>query len=306
MVFMQKKIKIVTHPGKFHADDVFGTATLLLLLGETVVEIIRTRNEVETSKADYVLDTGFVYDSETKRFDHHQPEGGGKRENGIPYAAFGLVWKEYGHKVAGSTGAADEIDKTLVQPIDAMDNGVDIYTSLFDGVRPLAVQEVIRSYRPTWKEKQDYDVAFLKALSWAKEFLAREIVIYQDFSEASQLVQKAYGAADNKQLVVLEDSEDIGREIVTRTLMKYPEPLYAVLWRGDVDAWQVVAVNKSANTYETRKPMPENWWGKRGDNFDRATGINDGVFCHRNGFMCVTESKESALKLAKLALEADE
>ena len=56
----------------------------------------RTRDEERITKADYVFDVGGIYDPSINRFDHHQPGGAGKRENDIPYAAFGLVWKTYG------------------------------------------------------------------------------------------------------------------------------------------------------------------------------------------------------------------
>ena len=86
--------KIVTHNSTFHADDVFAVATLLII--EPDAEVIRTRDENIISSADYVVDVGQIYDKDKKRFDHHQLGGAGKRDDGIEYASFGLVWKEYG------------------------------------------------------------------------------------------------------------------------------------------------------------------------------------------------------------------
>lgn len=37
------KIKVVTHSGGFHADDVFGVAALSLLLGKENIEVVRTQ-----------------------------------------------------------------------------------------------------------------------------------------------------------------------------------------------------------------------------------------------------------------------
>ena len=90
------KTKLVTHNNSFHADDVFATATLLLVLKKNIdeVEIIRTRDRSLFESGDYVYDTGGIYDEEKNRFDHHQEGMAGERENGIPYSSFGLVWKK--------------------------------------------------------------------------------------------------------------------------------------------------------------------------------------------------------------------
>jgi uncharacterized UPF0160 family protein len=95
MSFFNKKKILVTHNATFHADDIFATATLSLLLGGKV-KVIRTRDEEIIRTGDYVYDVGGEYDASINRFDHHQKGGAGKRENGIPYAAFGLLWKTYG------------------------------------------------------------------------------------------------------------------------------------------------------------------------------------------------------------------
>lgn len=111
-------IKIATHSGGFHTDDVFAIAALQLVHGKENIEIIRTRDESILEQADIVVDVGGVYDVATKRFDHHQ-NGGPVRANGIPYAAFGLVWLEYGEQVSGSKEVADEIERMLVLAVDA-------------------------------------------------------------------------------------------------------------------------------------------------------------------------------------------
>ncbi|MCE9517420.1 MYG1 family protein [Candidatus Nomurabacteria bacterium] len=101
MSFFTKKKILVTHNGTFHADDVFATATLSLLLDGNI-KVIRTRDPKIIASADYVYDVGGEYNLYKNLFDHHQKGGAGKRENGIPYAAFGLVWKSYGAAICGS------------------------------------------------------------------------------------------------------------------------------------------------------------------------------------------------------------
>ncbi len=121
MGLFSKQIIVATHDGKFHADDIFACATLELFLN-TKTRIVRTRDEAVINKADFVVDVGGIYSPEQKRFDHHMREGAGERANGIPYASFGLVWKEYGAAISGTPEIAARIDARLVSPIDADDN----------------------------------------------------------------------------------------------------------------------------------------------------------------------------------------
>jgi len=44
--------------------------------------------------------------------------------------------------------------------------------------------------------------------------------------------------------------------------------------------------------------------GLRDDELSKAAGISDGVFVHMTGFIGGARSKESALKLAKMSLDA--
>ena len=148
------KKTIITHSGVFHADDVFAVAVLLSLpdierLGENQVEIIRTRDPHHIQKGDMVVDVGAVYDPEKNRFDHHQEAGAGARENGIPYASFGLVWKHYGAIRTGSQKVAQELDRELIQPIDALDNGVSIFESMNEDLYPYLIQDIMYILRPT-------------------------------------------------------------------------------------------------------------------------------------------------------------
>ena len=81
----EKNIKTIgTHSGKFHADDAMATAILRLLLGD--IKVIRTRDENKLRELD------LVYDISLGEFDHHQLNKE-VRENNIPYAACGLIWR---------------------------------------------------------------------------------------------------------------------------------------------------------------------------------------------------------------------
>ena len=73
-----------THSGKFHADDVFSFALLLYLNPEiTILRGNRVPDDFD----------GIVFDIGRGKYDHHQKDSR-IRENGVPYAAFGLLWED--------------------------------------------------------------------------------------------------------------------------------------------------------------------------------------------------------------------
>jgi len=295
-------MKIVTHNAKFHTDDVFAVSALTILYPDA--EIIRTRDEELIKTADMVVDVGGVDDANSNRFDHHQAGGAGERANSIPYSSLGLVWKKYGEKLSGSRAVMERIDQIFVQPIDAGDNGKDIFMTLVPNVSPYLIHGVVDSYRLTWKESDDWDERFSECLKWATNFLRRLIKIQQDIVEGEDLVYSAYDKSVDKRIIIIDDKYSLGRELVTRVLTGLVEPLYAILFRGDHKSWQLVAINKSAGSFETRQPLPKTWRAKHGNDLDQASGVKGGIFCHRNGFMCAAETKEAILELAKKALDA--
>ena len=294
-------MKIATHNAKFHTDDVFAVATLLILYPEA--EVVRTRDKELIKAADIVVDVGQVYDPENNRFDHHQIGGAGERENAIPYASFGLVWEKFGEKVSGSKSVRDAISKSLVEPIDAIDNGKEIYTPLIQDVFPFGIGSLVDQYRLTWKEEGDWDQRFLECVEWAKTILKRQIKITQDIEDGKKIIVNAYERSADKRIIIMEKDEDTGREAVQSVLSRFPEPIYAVLYRSDSGNWQVAAIRTGIG-FGLRKALPGSWGAKIDQELEEVTGVVGAVFCHRNGFMCVAQSKEGAIKLAEIALNA--
>lgn len=290
-------MKIVTHNDRFHADDVCAMATLKILLGDAITEVVRTRNQDIIQNADIVFDVGHVYDPEKNRFDHHQTEGAGKRDNGIPYASFGLVWKKYGNKICNSQEAADLIEKRLVQVIDAHDNGFSIASYMFPNVKEYTISTICGIFGATWKEEENYDEVFFEVVELVEKIIRREIKIAQDKIEAIPFVEKAYQDAEDKRIVVLE-----GYYPWNDTLSKYKEVLFVISPSKDGSQWRAEAVQDEG--FINKKGFPESWSGLRGIELEKASGISGALFCHRAVFLAVGNTKEVALKLAKTALES--
>ncbi len=293
-LFSKKKI-LVTHNGTFHSDDVFATATLSILLNGNI-KVTRTRDPEWFKKGDFVYDVGGEYDQSHNRFDHHQIGGAGKRENGIPYAAFGLVWKAYGEKICGSKAVADKVDEDLVQAIDAEDNGLDTY-KVEGEVGPYVIQGIVNAFRPTWKEEESYDKPFMEIVSFAKKFLLRKIKKVKDSLEAEGFVRKDYADSSDKRIVILSNHYPWRKFI-----LDYTEPLYVIVPKSG--KWNVYGVPVDSRSHEIRKPLPQAWAGLRDEDLAKVSGVPDATFCHNGRFLAVSKSKEGAIALAEKALLA--
>lgn len=288
---------IITHDGKFHADDVFAVATLLLLYTDATV--IRTRKEDLIKTGDIVLDVGGINDEALLRFDHHQVGGAGIRSNTIPYAAFGLVWKRFGEELSGSAKIAERVEEVLVAPVDANDNGVDLVSLKVADLSPYEIPDAIRAFIPTWLEEElSFDAQFGEAVLFAKRIIEREIKRAEAVIAGQRKVTEAYAQAQDKRLIVLD-----GDYSWKDTLAGFPEPLYVV--HPQNDTWRLYSVRDNPNLFVNRKDLPLSWAGLRDEDLVKATGVSDAVFAHRNRFMAVAKTRDGALKLADLALKAD-
>lgn len=292
---------ITTHGGAFHADDIFAVATLILVLKEEYT-IVRTRDEALFADSDYLIDVGGVLDPSKGRFDHHQQGGAGERKNGIPYASFGLLWNTYGLELCGGNAEAMErIDNLLVVGIDAIDNGVEIFTNLHKGVYPYTIGNFFQSFHPSGNATiEDNDRTFINCVNLAKDLLAREILNAIEQVTLQQKVIEIYQKAGDKRVLILD-----GRYPWGDVVQRFPEPLFVVYPdRNHGERWSAKAVRVDPMSFTPRKKYPESWAGKSNEEFRDVSGVSDAVFCHRDRFLVVAKSREGAVKLAEIAANA--
>lgn len=294
----EKNLKIITHSGQFHTDEVFASAVLSLLHNGSV-EVVRSRDPLVWATGDYVVDVGGEYDISRGRFDHHQIGGAGVRENGVPYSSFGLVWKEYGEKISGTVYAANVVDKRLAQPVDAGDNGFETFGVRGD-VAPFILQDMIGAFRPGWNESRTEDEGFFEALGIARRILEREILLAQSEEEGRRHTEEAYVQAKDKRIIILDDHYPWYEVLGTK-----PEPLFVVKPdRGNMGKWKIEAVRSDVHSFKNRKDLPATWAGKRDAELAEASGVADAIFSHTKLFIAVAGSKDGALKLAQVAVDA--
>lgn len=291
-------MKVGTHPGNFHADDVFAVAVLGLAHG--AIEVVRTREEARLAECDVRVDVGGRSDPATGDFDHHQRGGAGERANGIRYASFGLVWREHGPALAGGDeAAAASIDERIVQGVDANDNGQTIATSLVDDVRPMSVSGVVGGMNPSWDESQtpeELDARFAEAVVLATGVLERELAGAAAFGRARALVEAAMGRAADPRIIELD------RNMPWREAVVNGAPDALLVLYPKTDGWGMQAVPKELGDFANRLDLPAAWAGLSDDALAEVTGVPDAVFAHSSRFYASAGSREGILALAALAL----
>lgn len=290
--------KYVTHAGKFHADEVFGTILLEKVFGD--IDIIRLP-EVDA----FNLDGKLVFDIGGGEFDHHQMGGNGQRDNGIKYAAFGLLWKRYGIEILEKMGAENiedcykMFDKNFVQFVDAGDNGQIPFENI--DIKLETVSDIIEGFNPNWDEDVDSDIKFIDATDIARKIFDNKIKSIIAKCKAKEFVEEAIENSKDG-ILVLKQFMPYQEFVLESKNPKAADILYAV-FKSNRNGYNVRAIPAKLGSFENRKKLPTKWCGLRNEALQKVTGVETATFCHNAGFICVAETMEDALKLAKLAVK---
>ncbi|MEY2641084.1 MAG: hypothetical protein RL150_477 [Candidatus Parcubacteria bacterium] len=293
-------MQLVTHSGKFHADDVFATAVLFARFGKDTCTVTRSRDPDVLAAGDIVYDVGMVYDPVIARFDHHQAGGAVTRENGIPYAAFGLIWKHYGRELCSSDAVWQTLDEQLVCRVDATDTG---YASPASYTVPTlehyTLDKLANAFNTTWSESYDEQFEhFTELVDFAMRVIEREIKRAEASVAGRATVEDVYQSAVDKRIIEL-DCGYPWREV----LVAHPEPCFVIFPEIDTTRFMVQAVHQTLTGYETRVPFPKAWGGLTDVALSEVTGIPGSRFCHSAGFLAVHDTREGARALALKALQ---
>ena len=302
--------RLVTHNGPFHADDALSHHVLSTLFPDAM--LVRTRDEAEIHRhpeTSIVFDVGGHYDAGTGNFDHHQP-GRPERPCGLPYSAFGLVWRHYGHAYLDRILDLDieavdaihaRIDTEFVREIDAGDNGVPGHDAL---LHPLTFANLVEEMRPDFdtdpeRMTEALYVAFKEASRFAGGVLDAKIRTAAATSRAARLVEHAIATRTDPRWIELP----VGAPFLEQVLEPGLEDILYALVPGHGE-WAIKAVNVDGTSFDVRHPLPANWAGLRGADLARESGVPDAVFCHRGLFVATAKSRDGARALLERALEA--
>ena len=283
------KANACTHAGTFHEDDVFSTVILSYMKPIRLMRVFKVPNN---------LDPGvIVYDIGGGIYDHHQLDAR-VREDGLKYAACGLLWADFGREVLRIMGCPENLvedvwqglDQRLIRSIDAVDNGV------VPDPANINIAQVIDIMNPLWDADEEPDALFLESCKLARVVFERAVKHEIAVAAARTIVEEAVRQA-------LRSSEP--HVLVLNHYVPWADHLLNIEEAGDI--WYVVfpsnrggynvqGVPVQPGSFEQRAPFPKEWRGN-----PKATGIDDCIFIHATGFLAVCNTLAGAVSLAVLA-----
>ena len=278
---LKKDASAWTHNGKFHADDVFSAALLLYLNPE--IRIFRGNRVPE----DFA---GIVFDIGRGRYDHHQKDSR-IRENGIPYAAFGLLWEELGADILGEE-LAEKFDESFVQPLDDNDNTGE----------KNELASLIGSFNPAWDSEDNNDEAFFQAVSVAGMILDHKFERYLGNERADQRVNELLKAKEEQSLENTEDSRILVLPEFVPCQKRLSETQIAFVIFPSNRGGYCIQPQKKEYSMNYKCSFPSEWLGLEGEELVQATGLESSSFCHKGGFLMTMGTLEDALEACRISL----
>lgn len=265
----------ITHAGVFHADDVFSVALIKLLNADVKINRVFKAPE-EIPENTIVFDIGFG------RYDHHQKDAE-SRDNGIKYASFGLLWRDFGHMLV-SDSSITTFDECFVQSIDDADNGGKIN----------AMYQAISSFVPNWDdEDQNMDVAFFKAVDFAQDILEREIARVSSIEKANVIVQTALNNSDGE--IVILDRFVPWQDVLIPSTAKF------VIFPSLRGGYSAQAIPSMLGGRDQKVPFPTEWTGEPKEKLQEF--VHGMTFCHSGRFMISTDTINAAISACHIALK---
>ena len=222
-----------------------------------------------------------------------------------------------------------KIYEDFIEALDAHDNGISVYDPVetkdlqkryYDG--GIGLGSLVGDFNANFEDpspaqtpeeaQEAEDARFLQASSLMGSTFIRKLQYYhRAWLPARTLVHQAYKSRkeyDTKErlmlfprgcpwkdhLYTLEAQQQDEQKVL---FVLYPESEH------EGAKWRVQAVSVSKDSFESRKPLPNNWRGVRDDQLSEVSGIKGCVFAHTSGFIGGNKTKDGALEMAKKAIE---
>jgi uncharacterized UPF0160 family protein len=275
----------LTHGGKFHADDVFAAALLKIINPQ-----LKVKRVFEVPEGF----NGLAFDIGRGKFDHHQ-ENSDVREDGVPYAAFGLLWRELGESVMQKGCSPEDVaketkrfDEHFIQPLDEDDN-----TGCGN-----QIAGVISSFNPLWDSERSADECFAEAEKFAETILRKKFESIFSAQRAKSLVESALaGVKDN--IVILPRFAPWKSVLI-------PSSAEFVVYPSQRGGYNAQVVPMGFNTDEAKCNFPQEWAGMDGEGLEKMSGIRTLHFCHKARFLVAAENQEDAVEACYTAMRIAE
>ncbi|KAI8437384.1 hypothetical protein MSG28_011718 [Choristoneura fumiferana] len=311
-----QNMKIGTHDGVFHCDEVLACFMLKQLPEYKDAEIIRTRDMQKLKTCDIVVDVGAEFNHETKRYDHHQRE----------LSSAGLIYTYYGEQVIQTIAPKEcpllpddlriiykKVYENFIEEIDAIDNGVPMTDQEPKYKIRTHISNRVARLNPEWNSNLsiNLDEIFKKAMKLVSEeflYVTNNFISVwlpaRDYVKSS--LENRFEVHDSGQILEFKERFPWKEHLFDlETEMGIGHEIKFVLFNDKPSSWRVQAVPVSPYSFVTRKPLHKDWWGVRDEMLSEVAGIKNCIFCHSTGFIGGNTSRQGALEMAVASLKAD-
>lgn len=278
-------MNVVTHSGKFHADDVLAWALLRHYHpNRDRLKISRTRDPGLIREADIVFDVGGIYDPSLGRFDHHQNEYQG------PLSSAGMVleWLETSNHLPKNL--VKILNNKLVSYVDDVDNG-----RVEENINIPCFSTIISIYNSNSSDFSTFDQQFHLAAEMAYQIIHGIEQQYNQENDAKDSVIKEMKRSSMDNSALLEFPKHLSWKSTYFDNNGEDHPSQFVMYRTMYGKFQVTAIPPEFGSFSQKKSFPIEWAGLRDEELSAVTGVPS-IFCHKNRFIAVFESRQGAIE----------
>jgi len=248
-------MKIATHNGIFHADEVTAIALLKVFTDEEI-EVSRVAHQTtDFNNFDMVIDIGKILDG-VKHFDHHQYRGG-KSSAGLIYEYLGLEEKY------------PKLSK-LIKIVDDNDTGVA-------KAEPFEYSSLLKCYNHKDIHSEAQQKQFSKAIKFAQTIIISLKEAQEAIEEARGIVANSFLFDKNSSILELERFTPHWSTYINGELTPH---IKAIVWEDENDGkYKVQIPPKRLGSFEL--------------NGKALVQDSDMEFVHSAGFFGVARDEES-------------
>lgn len=286
-------MRIATHDGTFHPDDVTSSAVLRQLFPNET--IIRTRDSRILNSCD------IVFDVNNSKYDHHSCKKP-LRECGRPYSSIGLIWYDFGKEFILSIYPNIEKNRLdyIWKKIDEKFIVIDCLDNNFSSECCDNIASFVFHFNPS-EDKSEENIyrRFIEASDAVLLILKRYLeIVFYDYDEVEYL-KEMYSWSSDKNIVVLDKYFSLQDVDVFNTY--YLKDIKFVIYPSK-GLWYLNCVKKSSKTFELKHSLPKKWAGLNGEELSQVCNVEGCVFCHPARFICSNKTYQGIIDMAKKAL----
>lgn len=235
----------------------------------------------------------------------------------------------------------DKIYSEFIEALDANDNGISVYDSAstaslqkrfndFGVTLGSLVSDLNYSYNDEEPSNQsdplpsplkvktpdqpqaEEDARFLEASSLMGTTFLRKLAYYHKvWLPARTVVHSAYNLRHQNdpsgQIMVFKDGGVPWKDHLYSLEASRPDEekvLYVLYPETSKEGakWRVQCVSVTKDSFESRRPLREEWRGVRDEELSEKTGIEGCVFVHASGFIGGNKTREGAMEMARRSM----